>query len=310
MANNNFGIEGLTNAEVITSREKFGSNAVTYKKEYWLFNAVKSLFTEPMVLLLLVAAIIYFVSGDTGDAIFMLFAILLVATISLYQDRRSRNALRDLKNYTQPHCRVIRNGEIISIQNEELVIGDFMVTEEGTLIPADGCIVHSNDFSVNESVITGEAMPVSKNESENNNIFQGTIVTGGLAIAKVTAIGSKTKLGKIGESLESIKEEKTPLEIQIAHFVKIMVIIGAIVFTAVWGIHFYQSGKAVQSLLKALTLAMSILPEEIPVAFTTFMALGAWRLMQKGILVKQMKTVETLGSATVICTDKTYYNPK
>ncbi len=306
MANNNSGIEGLTNAEVITSREKFGSNAITYKKEYWLFNAIKSLFTEPMVLLLLVAAIIYFVSGDTGDAIFMLFAILLVATISLYQDRRSRNALRDLKNYTQPHCSVIRNGEIISIENEELVIGDFMVTEEGTLIPADGCIVHSNDFSVNESVITGEAMSVSKNERENNNtIFQGTIVTGGLAIAKVTAIANSTKLGKIGESLDTIKDEKTPLEVQIAHFVKIMVIIGAIVFTAVWGIHFYQSGKAVESLLKALTLAMSILPEEIPVAFTAFMALGAWRLMQKGILVKQMKTVETLGSATVICTDKT-----
>ncbi|AXG72815.1 cation-translocating P-type ATPase [Flavobacterium arcticum] len=306
MAHSNFGIKGLTDAEVLESREQHGSNAITYKKEYWFFDAVKSLFTEPMVLLLLVAAIIYFISGDTGDSIFMLFAILLVATISLYQDRRSRNALRDLKNYTQPHCSVIRNGEIISIENEELVIGDFMVTEEGSYIPADGNIVHSNDFSVNESVITGEAMSVSKNERENNNsIFQGTIVTGGLAIAKVTAIGSSTKLGKIGESLDSIKEEKTPLEIQIAHFVKIMVIIGAIVFTAVWGIHFYQSGKAVESLLKALTLAMSILPEEIPVAFTAFMALGAWRLMQKGILVKQMKTVETLGSATVICTDKT-----
>ena len=127
----------------------------------------------------------------------------------------------------------------------------------------------------------------------------------GLAIATVTAVGNETKLGKIGKSLESIKDEPTPLEIQITNFVKKMVIIGAVVFLIVWAINFYHSHNVLDSLLKALTLAMSILPEEIPVAFTTFMAMGAWRLMKMGIVVKQMKTVETLGSATVICTDKT-----
>ncbi|MFN3490555.1 MAG: HAD-IC family P-type ATPase, partial [Emticicia sp.] len=115
----------------------------------------------------------------------------------------------------------------------------------------------------------------------------------------------ETKLGKIGKSLESIEEEETPLELQIGSFVKKMVIVGAIVFLVVWGINYFKSHDVLDSLLKALTLAMSILPEEIPVAFTTFMALGAWRLMKMGIVVKQMKTVETLGSATVICTDKT-----
>ncbi len=136
-------------------------------------------------------------------------------------------------------------------------------------------------------------------------VYKGTTVASGLAIVTITAIGNETKLGKIGKSLESIEEEKTPLELQINNFVKKMVLAGAVVFVVVWVINYSQSHDLLDSLLKSLTLAMSILPEEIPVAFTTFMALGAWRLMKLGIVVKQMKTVETLGSATVICTDKT-----
>jgi len=126
-----------------------------------------------------------------------------------------------------------------------------------------------------------------------------------LAIVTITSIGNETKLGKIGKSLESIQEEKTPLEKQINNFVKKLVIAGTVVFLVVWGINYFHSYNVLDSLLKALTLAMSILPEEIPMAFSAFMAIGAWRLMKKGIVVKQMKTVETLGSATVICTDKT-----
>ncbi len=180
------------------------------------------------------------------------------------------------------------------------------MVEEGTSISADGIIIRSNDFSVNESILTGESLSVEKDSSkEDNLIFRGTSVASGLAIATITAIGNETKLGKIGKSLESIEEEETPLELQISSFVKKMVIVGAIVFLVVWGINFIKSHDVLDSLLKALTLVMSILPQEIPVAFTTFMALGAWRLMKMGRLVKQMKTVETLGSATVICTDKT-----
>ena len=141
--------------------------------------------------------------------------------------------------------------------------------------------------------------------SKDNFIFKGTTVVSGLAISIITSIGNKTKLGEIGKSLESIKEEKTPLELQITNFVKTMVIAGTIVFFVVWSINYFRSYNLLDSLLKALTLAMSILPEEIPMAFTAFMAIGAWRLMKMGIVVKQMKTVETLGSATVICTDKT-----
>lgn len=306
MPTNNFNIKGLTNEEVLLSRENFGTNSLNYKKENGFIDAVKSLAKEPMVVLLLVASIIYFISGQTGDGIFLASAIVLVATISLYQDSRSRNALEKLKNFTQPYCKVIRNGEVTDILSEELVIGDCLMIEEGTSIAADGSIIHSNDFSVNESILTGESLSVYKDASkEDHFVYRGTTVASGLAIATITAIGNQTKLGKIGVSLESIQDEKTPLELQINNFVKKMVIVGTIVFIIVWAINYFNSYDVLDSLLKALTLAMSILPEEIPVAFTTFMALGAWRLMKMGIVVKQMKTVETLGSATVICTDKT-----
>ena len=306
MPANNFNIKGLTQEQVVEARKKYGYNQLDYKKENGFLDAVKSLAKEPMVILLLVASSIYFISGDVGDGIFLTAAIVLVSAISLYQDSRSRNALEKLKNFTQPNCKVIRNGKVEEVKSEDLVVADSLMVEEGTSIAADGIIVHSNDFSVNESILTGESLSVYKDQAKDDNIiYRGTTVASGLAIVTITAIGNETKIGKIGKSLENIKEEKTPLELQINNFVKKMVIAGAVVFIIVWAINYFRSYNALDSLLKALTLAMSILPEEIPVAFTTFMALGAWRLMKLGIVVKQMKTVETLGSATVICTDKT-----
>ncbi len=306
MSINQFGVKGLDSNQVNLSREKFGSNRLDYKKENTFLNVLFRVVKEPMTILLLVASAIYFISGETGNGVFMVVAILFIASISLYQDSRSKNALERLKDLSQPHCQVIRDGALLEMKSEELVVGDFLLVEEGTSITADGIIVHSNDFSVNESILTGESLPVFKNkDKEDRFVYNGTIVSSGLAIAEITAIGNETKLGKIGKSLESIIEVKTPLEIQVTNFVKWMAIVGAIVFVLVWVINYWQSKHVLNSLLHSLTLAMSILPEEIPVAFTTFMALGAWRLMKVGIVVKQTKTVETLGSATVICTDKT-----
>lgn len=306
MHQNNYNVEGLTQEQVVLAREKYGENKLAYKKENWFLNSVISISKEPMVILLFVAAFIYFVSGKTGDGIFLSSAIIMVSLISLYQNSRSRNALEKLKSYAQPFSKVIRNGKTIEIKSEELVVGDSLVLEEGVLIAADGNIVHSNDFSVNESILTGESLTVFKDKANlNNNVYYGTTVASGLAIVEITAIGNDTKFGKIGKSLESIEEEKTPLELQIKNFVKMMVIAGAIIFILVWFINYFHSYNVLDSLLKTLTLAMSIVPEEIPFAFTSFMALGAWRLMKIGIIVKQMKTVETLGSSTVICIDKT-----
>jgi Ca2+-transporting ATPase len=306
MSENNFNIKGLTDEEVILAREKFGQNSLDYKKENGVLDAIKSLVKEPMIVILLLATLIYFIIGEIGNGIFLLSAIMIVSFISLFQDSRSRNALQKLKDFTQPNCKVIRNSKTEEIKSEDLVVGDSLVVEEGTSITADGIIINSNDFSVNESILTGESLSVFKDkDKEDNVIFKGTTVASGLAIITITSIGNETKLGKIGKSLESIKEEKTPLELQINDFVKKLVIAGAVVFALVWAINYFHSYNLLDSLLKALTLAMSILPEEIPMAFTAFMALGAWRLMKMGVLVKQMKTVETLGSATVICTDKT-----
>lgn len=306
MPANNFDIQGLTDEQVIAARNEHGLNKLNYKKDDTILDTVKRIIKDPMLIMLLVASSIYFISGKTGDGIFLAAAIVFQTSISLYQYSRSRNALAKLSDLSQPHSKVIRQGQELAIKSEEVVIGDSLIIEEGSSISADGIIVHSNDFAVNESILTGESMSVLKDKTkEDNMVFSGTTAVSGLAIATVTAIGNETRLGKIGTSLANIEEEKTPLEKQIANFVKKMAIAGLLVFVIVWGINFWHSRDWLISLLQSLTLAMSILPEEIPVAFTTFMALGAWRLMKMGIVVKQMKTVETLGSATVICTDKT-----
>ncbi|MEK8180068.1 cation-translocating P-type ATPase [Flavobacterium buctense] len=299
-------INGLSNDEVIASRKKNGFNTLEHQQKNHFLSSLLEMVKEPMFILLVAAASIYFISGDYGDGIFMSVAIFFVAAISLFQEARSRNAIDALKKLSQPKSKVIRKGEIVEILSEEIVLGDCIQVEEGTFIPADAVIIQSNDFSVNESILTGESLSVFKSEtSESKQVFQGTTVATGLAICVVNAIGNQTNLGKIGKSLEEIVEEKTPLQVQITNFVKKMSLIGLVIFGIVWAINFYYSQSVLDSLLKALTIAMSVIPEEIPVAFTTFMALGAWRLMKMGIITKQTKTVETLGSATVICTDKT-----
>ncbi|MBC7748400.1 MAG: HAD-IC family P-type ATPase, partial [Methylotenera sp.] len=195
-------LKGLSNEEVVLSRTMFGSNAMIKQKKNLFLNSVFVMVKEPMFLLLLTATSIYFITGDFGNGIFMTVAILLVSTISLYQESKSRTAIEALKKLSQPKSKVIRNNEIIEIPSEDIVIGDLLQAEEGTFIPADGMILQSNDFSVNESILTGESLAVFKNETtKNNTVFLGTIVTGGLAICEVTAIGNKTQLGIIGKSL-------------------------------------------------------------------------------------------------------------
>ncbi|HSV11823.1 MAG TPA: HAD-IC family P-type ATPase, partial [Hanamia sp.] len=262
---------------------------------------------EPMFILLVAAAIIYFILGEFSDAWFMSGAIILVSAISIYQDNRSQNALNSLKEFTQPHASVIRNNELVLLLSEEIVVGDYVVVSEGELVPADGVIKQLNDFSVNESILTGESFSVTKeiHSKDNNKVFSGTQAESGQCVFEVTAIGEHTKLGLLGKSIQNIQKEKTPLQKQINTFVKWMALAGGIIFLIIWGINYFKSHDILDSLLKGLTIAMSVLPEEIPVALATFMALGAWRLMKMGIIVKETSTVEALGAATVLCTDKT-----
>ena len=206
----NIDIKGLSNEQVILAREKFGRNKLDYKKENNFLNTLKRIVQEPMMILLLVASTIYFISGKIGDGIFLTVAIIFQTSISLFQYSRSKNALEKLNDYTQPTCKVIRNSKVEEIKSEDLVVGDSLMVEEGSLITADGTIVHSNDFSVNESILTGESLSVTKDKtSDDKFIYNGTSVASGLAVAVITAIGNETRLGKIGSSLESIDEEKS-----------------------------------------------------------------------------------------------------
>ena len=297
-------LKGLSDSEVKIAQEQYGDNAIKSDQNSAWYSLLFDILKEPMTLILIAVSIIYVLVGDLGEAAFMFVAIVAVTGISFYQDSRNQKALQELEKLNEPLSSVIRNGRLVEIPTHEITIGDLCVTEEGKMINADGNIVHSNDFSVNESALTGESMSVFK-DIEHPEIYSGTLTVSGLAIFEVTAIGAGTKLGKIGTSILSIKEEKSPLQLQIEKFVKGMAIIGIIVFVMVCGFNYFQTKDIVSSLLNGLTLAMSILPEEIPVAFTTFMALGSWKLLREGIIVKKSSVVETLGSTTVICSDKT-----
>ncbi|WP_413997630.1 cation-translocating P-type ATPase [Flavobacterium sp. W1B] len=299
-------IIGLNDAEVQTSRDQFGSNEQIHKQKYKWWLTLLDLFKDPMLLLLIAVAIIYFIMGQNNEAYFMLAALVVVSGISFYQDNRSRIALETLEKLNEPLSTVLRNGVTESIPTKDIVINDLVIAEEGNTINADGEIVHSNDFSVNEASLTGEAYAVFKSEKTDiKTVYSGTLVASGLAIYRVTKIGHHTEIGKLGSSLLDIKETPTPLQTQIKKFVKGMAVVGITIFLLVWAVYFWKTQDILLSLLKGLTLAMSILPEEIPVAFTTFMALGSWRLMKEGVIVKKIRTVETLGGATIICTDKT-----
>lgn len=307
MSSNPFPFTGLPPTEVEAARAAHGTNALNGREHDGFWKALRTAVTEPMFLLLVAAATIYFILGEFSEAFFMLGAIVLISAISLYQDQRSRKALEALAQFSHPKARAIRDNTVVELPTEELVLGDHVVVNEGELVPADGQVVHANDFSVNESILTGEAFSVLKEVSDDKpgRVYRGTQAVGGLAVVRVTAVGPATEIGRIGRSLATIEEGRSPLERQIQRFVRNMAIVGAAFFLLVWGLNFIASRDWLDSLLKGLTLAMSILPEEIPVAFTTFMALGAWRMMRLGVLVKHAKTVETLGAATVICADKT-----
>jgi P-type Ca2+ transporter type 2C len=299
-------LSGLTDQEVLLSREKHGRNVVQVAKQPRLLIVIKEIVAEPLFIILVCTAVIYLILGETGEAAIMMIALGFVSGISIYQENRSRTAVDALKKLSAPLAKVIRNRITLEIDAEDLVVDDLVVLEDGNLVPADAAILKQNDFSVNESILTGESLPVLKEtEAPNNLIFQGTMIMTGSCIARVSAIGNQTQLGKIGQSLEAIEGVKTPLQQQIKSFVKMMVAAGAIAFLVVWGFNYYLSKDILHSLLHGLTLAMSVLPEEIPVAFSTFMALGAYHLYKKKVIARSPHTVETLGAATVICADKT-----
>ncbi len=298
-------MNGLSPSEVLQSRSSHGDNRIVEGKDTALATLVLEIMKEPMFILLLIACTIYFITGELREGFIMLFSLLAVAGISLFQDYRSRNAVKALRKLSAGKVTVIREGSEFSIAEEDIVVGDLLKVQEGDLIGADGKILLANDLSVNESILTGESLPATKLADGSAMLYKGTLVTSGSAIIQITEVGKHTMFGKIGLSLQEIIVPKTPLQLQIKSFVVKMVWLGAVAFVLVVLLNYVRSGNLLPSFMQGLTLAMSILPEEIPVAFSTFQALAAFRLLKNNVIVKQPPYVETLGSATVICTDKT-----
>src|SRR5690606_24773144 len=214
-------LTGLSEEEVGASQDTYGENrADGLKKNAW-YSMLLDILKEPMLLLLIAVATIYLLVGNYSEALFMLGAIIAVSGISFYQDNRSKKALEALEKLNEPLSTVIRDSKIVQIPTHGIVVGDLCIIEEGKMINADGQILHSNDFSVNEASLTGESLSVFKSqETEDNKVYSGTLVVSGLAVFKVENIGSRTKLGQIGSSIQDIQEERSPLQVQITKFVK------------------------------------------------------------------------------------------
>ncbi|MDD6272819.1 MAG: cation-translocating P-type ATPase [bacterium] len=311
-------IKGLTDEEVIDSREKNGENKLVEQKKQPLILKILSIFKEPMFLLLVIAASIYFIVGEYSDGIIMLIFVFGICTIEYIQETKTDKALEELNKLSSINVKVIRDGKEKTISSEEIVVGDIVLLEEGDSVPADGKILYTQSLGVNESTLTGESQVVYKKCSEDNDnhfklnmCYSGTNITNGLGVIEITSVGKNTEFGHIGESLNEIKEEKTPLEKQINKLVYVCTIISGIVFVMTIIINYINhselvfSKRIVESILAGVTIAMATIPEEIPVVLTVFLAMGAMDLTKKKTLTRNMKTIETLGAVNVLCTDKT-----
>ena len=310
--------QGLSSKEVLESRAKYGMNMMEKKKKESLFSKVLNVFKEPMFLLLLITASIYFILGEVGDGIIMLCFILFISGIEFFQEQKTDKALEALNTLSALNVKVLRDGKIQEIDSKDIVMGDIILLEEGDKVSADGILLECQGLGMNESSLTGESEVVYKKIQEDNEnhfkwnmCYAGTDVANGSALMKVVAIGSQTEYGKIGKVLNAISKEKTPLEKQIKKLVIVCTIISFIFFIFVLIVNFMVHSdlqfneRLIQSILPAITVAMSSIPEEIPVVLTVFLAMGAWQLAKKNALTKNMKAVETLGAVTVLCTDKT-----
>lgn len=265
-------------------------------------------FKEPMFVLLLVCSSIYLLLGDYTEGIMLSASILIIIFITFYQYQKTERAIESLRQLSSPKAMVIRNGQTVKIPSREIVIGDIVLVNEGDRIPADGLLIHGTNLSVDESMLTGESIPVSKDTQAHegsSQVFSGTLVVQGSGKLEVNAIGIHTEFGKIGKSLQQIVQDPTRLQKEMKVLIRNLFIIGGFLSVLVVIAFYLTRGDFIASLLSGLASAMAILPEEFPVVLTIFLAIGAWRLSQQNVLTRNPSAIETLGSATVLCSDKT-----
>lgn len=312
--------QGLSTAQAEERLKKYGKNALSQKKKQGLFHKILHTVSEPMFLLLFAAAIVYFLLGEPRDGAIMLVFVAGIAGIDAFQEYRTDKTLASLRELSSPRAKVIRDGREQSILSEMLVPGDLLLIEEGVKIPADGRLIRAHDLCVDESSLSGEAEGIWKEPGalQNGNspwrrdtCYAGTTVLSGSGMLLVEKTGRQSEYGKIGENIQKAPEKRTPLQRQTDRLVRICAAVAAGLFLLV-GLFTYLSlldlepkERIIQSILSGITLAMATIPEEFPVVLTVFLSMGAWRLAKKHSLVRRLSSIETLGSITALCVDKT-----
>ncbi len=314
------GLVGLTSAEAAERLREDGPNELPTAKKRNLLQQAWAVIREPMLLLLLGAGTVNFLLAEPLDGAILMAFVLVVIGIEIYQEHKTENALAALRDLSSPRALVLREGERLRIPGRDVVRGDFLVLAEGDRVPADSVLLECGNLSVDESTLTGESVPVRKAQCERAALaepmgrpggdatpwlFSGTLVVKGQGIAVVKETGLGTELGRIGTALRTIETERTPLQREIDRLVRTIALLGlgaAMVVVLVYGL---TRDDWLQGLLAGIGTAMAMLPEEFPVVLAIFLALGAWRLSQTRVLTRRTPVLETLGSATVICVDKT-----
>ena len=300
-------MSGLRDEQIKQKRQQFGYNELPDREKRGIFKIILTTLTEPMIFLLLAVVGVYFLLGDRTESLVLLASVVGVIAIGLAQELKTEKALDALRSLSSPMCNVIRNGQHMTIPSRELVPGDIAQVAEGGRVPADGQLIQAESLSVDESLLTGESLAVEKDADKDTarTVYSSTMVVKGHGLFEVTSTGIATEVGKIGDSLNKIKPEKTLLKKEVDRIVKIVALfaVGAALLLAL--AFWLMRGNLLSGFLAGLTLSIAMLPEEFPVVLTVFMALGSWRLAKKKVLARKSSTIETLGSASVLCTDKT-----
>jgi len=310
-------ITGLTEKEAAKRIKLEGYNEITGSNKNNFFSLVLGILKEPMFLLLIACGLIYFFLGDLGEAMMLTFCVFVMIAINIYQENKTEKTLEALRDLSSPRAVVIRDNEKKRIAGREVVRGDILILSEGDRVPADAIILSCSNMKVDESLLTGESIPVRKAESRDLSkigapggddlpfVYSGTLVVSGTCIAEVIGTGMNTEMGKIGKSLQTLTTEKTGLQTEVNKIVKYFAIYGLLLCALVVIIYGISRQDWLQGFLTGITLAMSLLPEEFPVVLTIFLAIGAWRMSKKKVLVRRQHAIQALGSATVLCVDKT-----
>ena len=310
-----YNLGGLNSEEVEKLQKKYGMNELVSQEKPNMLKKFLGVFKEPMFLLLLIAATVYFLLGAPKDGAIMLVFVGFVASITFIQEWKTEKTMNALKDLTSPKVNTLRNGKNILIKSTELVPGDVVFLSEGERIPADCIVLEPSNFSVDESILTGESeyvMKVSTTQSEKSTdywkkdiLYAGTLCVFGKCTAIVKFTGINTEYGKIGKAISEAKDEPTPLQKKVSILVKNIAIAGVILCISVMVASYFYSFNILNSILSGISLAMAIIPEEFPVVLTVFLSMGAYRLAKNNTLMRKISAVETLGSATVLCVDKT-----